>query len=272
MRNLFLATSLAIAPMTAFSDDITDCPADWAEITEVVGAIGSVVPDTSVTASADGWCEIATGNLAALGSSLDGAKFRLDQFPQSLAGARSIEIELSGMQTPVGSFDGNFALSLQIESGAVRLHQLRLFAPDGRGLRATADVSVAALTGLGTAPDAQSGVVNIDLMVTPNFLTATQINFAEVTRSAVDRALRDVRDAQVSGKSRREFLRFLGAAPNARGTLNIAGEGTGDVTIFQIVRPFLSLSRDPLDAEITSAFDAALEGVSLDLTWKPGRM
>ncbi len=258
--------------MPAISQNTSECQAHWAEITEAVGPLGQVIPVTGITAGKNGWCEIAVDNLASLGMSLDEAQFRLDQMPEPVAGGRAIEVALSGLRTPVGTFDGTAALGLDVENGAVRLQQLELHAPDGRGLRATADLRIAALTGIGGSPETETNRVSVDLVVTPEFTAATSIDFSEVTRTAVDNALRGISDAQISAKSQREFLRFIGAALNARGTLSVAGEGAGDVTIFQILRPFLALGRNPSDAAISAAFNMALEGVTLDLTWKPGRM
>jgi hypothetical protein len=271
MKRLLSVLILALLPMRVIGDQTTDCQTMWAEVSAVFGTFSQVISETSITSDQNGWCKIPTGNLAILGSRLGEANFRVDEVSQFALNERGVEVELSGLQTPVGMFDGVGAVSLNAESGSVVLKELQLIGEDGRGVRVTADLALSAFM-QDVSSNVEAQTVTLDLVVTPDFLSATGIDFSEVTRTVVDRALRDVSFTQVSGKSRRAFLGFVGAAPNARGTLRISGEGAGDVTIFQILRPFFSLNRDPSDAAITAAFDAAFEDIRVDLAWNPGRM
>jgi len=271
MKRLLAASVFAFLPLDAAGQDAQYCMAEWEVIADLAGAIGD-----GATAGEDGWCEIATTKTAIFGATLGEAAFRFDQNEEALPNSRSVEVQIADLQTRFGTYEGIFALSHQTQAGAVQLHQLRLRGDDERGLRGTAAASLPAFQNEAEAQYALTDLtvsrVNVDVFVTPALLDALQIDFSQVTRRAVDSALRDVSEAQVSGKSRREFLRFVGAVPNARGTLSVAVEISGDISLFERIAPFVALARAPSDDDITGAFDAAFDGVSIDLIWKPGRM
>ncbi|MEJ8559985.1 hypothetical protein QTO30_01125 [Yoonia sp. GPGPB17] len=258
MKRLFMATVVAILPIQAMSDDAANCVDTWAEISEFTGALGPAISEDGIVTGHDGWCQIVARDVTALGTRLEEGVFRLGQLPDDTADTRSIEVALTGLQTPLGLFEGTAALSVEIETDRLRLHQLRLFADDGRGIRATADMA--------------ANKMNVDIVVTLTALATAGIDFSEVSRVAVDNALRDVNEMQVSGKTRREFLRFVGAAPNAQGTLSVSIQLSDGTRIAQIAAPFFALGMSPSDDAIARAFDAALTDVRVDIVWKPGRM
>ena len=271
MKRFLAASFFAFLPLQALGQDAPDCAAEWESVAALAGAFGD-----GAVAGEDGWCELATTKTAILDATLGKAAFRFDQSEEALPNGRSIEVRIADLQTQFGTYEGIFALNHQTQTGAVQLHQFRLRGGDRRGLRATAFASLPALKSNARAQNALTDLTvnraNVDVFVTPALLGALQIRFSQITRRAVDSALRDVSEGQVSGKSRREFLRFMGAAPNARGTLSVAVEMSGDASLFERIAPFVALARAPSDDDITSAFDAAFDGVSIDLAWKPGRM
>lgn len=271
MKRFLAASLLAVLPLQAFSQAAPDCAAEWESVAALTGAFGD-----GATAGEDGWCEVAITKTAIFGATLGKAAFRFDQSEDAMPNSRSVEVQIADLQTGIGTYEGIFALSHQTQAGAMQLHQFRLRGGDGRGLRATAFASLPALQSNARAQNALTDLTvnraNVDVFVTPALLGALQIRFSQITRRAVDSALRDVSEGQVSGKSRREFLRFMGAAPNARGTLSVAVEMSGDKRLFERIAPFAALARAPSDDDITEAFSAAFDGVSIDLAWKPGRM
>lgn len=271
MKRFLAASFFAFLPLQALGQDAPDCAAEWEGVAEIAGAIGA-----GATADEDGWCDVATTNTAFFDTTLGKAAFRYDQYQEALPGSRSVEVQIVDLQTPLGTYEGVFALSHQTQTSAVQLHQFRLRGSDGRGLRATAFASLPALQNEAKAQyvltDLTVNRANVDIFVTPALLDALQVDFSQFTRRAVDSALREVSEGQVSGKSRREFLRFMAAAPNARGTLSVAVEMSGDKRLFERIAPFAALARAPSDDDITEAFSAAFDGVSIDLAWKPGRM
>jgi hypothetical protein len=114
--------------------------------------------------------------------------------------------------------------------------------------------------------------LSFNLIVTPDALGDLRIDFSDVTRASVDTALRGVSPAQVSGKTKREFLRFVGAVPNAQGTLRATVEAGKGRTVLSIVAPLIALGNAASDDAIARAFEAALDDATLTVTWNPGRM
>lgn len=271
MKPFWVALFCATMPLTALAEDALNCQQAWADFSEVSGLTG----DGATTGDAE-WCEVATATMPALEITLRQFAFRLGMHQDALPDSRSVDVRFEHLQTPFGIFEGALSLSHQTQSGMLHLHQFTLLGEDGRGMRAQAYVSLPVGQGNVVAPpnigDMAVRSLNVDIIVTPDLLDALQIDATDVTRGAVDSALRDVPDAQVSGKSRRAFMRFVDAIPTARGTLSIEIDAANGRTLMESAGPFLALEHAPSEEEITRAFALALEGVSVDLAWKPGRM
>lgn len=269
MRGLIAVVAVALCPLQAVADDTAACDDTWEDIVTFAGALGEEIAEASVVNGDDGWCDVS----ATLDVSNIEASFRIDQFAQAPQNARSIEVMLQDLDGPVGVFDVTAALSYQPTSRAFRLHQLTARADDGRGLLARANMVLdgfvsgtdfqAALSGV-TAQDA-----SVAFFVTPGLLQDADIDLTDLTRVAVNDALSKVSEQQVSRRARSEFLRFVGAVPNARGTLAMTVDMPGGRSVLQIAGLFAGLSGN---TDLSDVIAAALMDTTLDLTWKPGRM
>ncbi|EBA12885.1 hypothetical protein [Roseobacter sp. CCS2] len=272
MKHLLATILLAVLPTASISDARIACAEAWADIATVVGGSGA----EAVTVGANGWCDVDLAHTTFVDTQIEKAAFRVDQMQSAPDDSRTIEFDLEGVDTPFGTFDGTVALSMHADTGFVRLHALRFLGQDGRGVRATAQAELDGVLVFPVQHQSQNAAdaqfADIDIIVTPAALADTGIDFAQIDRASFDRALRDVSDMQISGKARRAFLRFVGAMPNAQGTLSIAVQMADDARMIDVVRPFAALGRAPSDADIAYAFDRALDGIQIDLAWKPGRM
>ncbi len=272
MKRPLAACVLATLATQGITDAQSDCVAAWADVAAPLGGTGG----EQVLAAANGWCEVDLFKPGFVAAQIEGAAFRVDQLPNAFAGNRTLELDLEGVKTLIGTFDGTAALSIHNGTGIVQMQSLRFIGDDGRGLRATALVD---LDGAFIFPeqhqsqgDPVAQFINLDVIVTPAALTDARIDFSDVTRAAVSSALQDVSNTQISGQARREFLRFVGAVPNARGTLSVAVQFSENAKVLGMIAPFLSLDRAPDDTQISHAFASAMDGVRVDVTWKPGRM
>lgn len=273
MRHLLAALLLAALPVSVMGEEDAACAAAWAPIEQAVfGGAGAA----NVTAGENGWCDVDLTRWSGADVRFGSTAFRTDRFAQAAQGHRSLEVVLEGVETPFGTFDGRIAASVNPQTGIAQVHTAQFAGGDGRGIRANARIGLATFWQVAQdqpiEPLVDAQFITIDFIVTPAALAQTRIDFAEVTRAAVDDALRDVGETQISAKTRREFLRFVGAAPNAQGTLRVAIQLSDDVSPFDLVGPFAMLGTTPSEADIARAFDASTRGVRLDVTWKPGRM
>lgn len=270
MKRLTAAMALVFCPVLAVADET--CMAGWESIVTFAGPLGEEISEAQITSADDGWCAVS----ATLDIDTIEAKFRFDRLTQAPQNARSIEVTLKNVDARIGVFDVTAALSYQAETGVLRLHTLSARADDGRGLRASADISLDASKDGSDFQAALSALALQDLslavFVTPGLLQETGIDLSDLSRVTVDNALRDVSDRQVNRRSRSEFLRFVGAMPNVRGTLDIALNAPVGLRAPQIVDTFVRLDQADDDVAITAALGAALTDATLDLAWKPGRM
>lgn len=276
MKRLIAASILALCPLQALGNEAADCDAAWQDIVIFAGALGAGISEARVTAEADGWCAVSVTTDWAVNFGVIDAAFRVDRFGQALPDARSFEVVITDLQTEFGSFEVAASLSHQAVTETLRLHAFSARADDGRGLRATANTS---LGGLASRADALAVLselaiktTSVEMFVTPALLQDAGVDFSELTRVAINDALRDVDESQVSRRARSEFLRFVGATPNARGTLGITLDTPMGANLLQLATPFLALGRTPDDAAIAKALSTALTDAELDLAWKPGRM
>ncbi len=273
MRHLLAALLLAVLPVSAMGEEDAACAAAWAPIGE---AAFSGARAANVTAGANGWCDVDLTRWSGADVRFGSTAFRTDRLAQAPQGHRSLEVVFEGVETPFGTFDGRIAASVSPQTGIAQVHTAQFASHDGRGIRSNARIDLADFwqeaQDQPVEPLADAQFITIDFIVTPAALAQTRIDFTEVTRAAVDSALRDVGETRISAKTRREFLRFVGAAPNAQGTLRVAIQLSDDVSPFDLVGPFATLGTTPSDDDIARAFDASTRGVSLVVTWKPGRM
>lgn len=260
MRRLCAIAFAAWLPGQAISDT---CAQDWGDITQT-DSFG-LSKAAALEAGEDGWCQVAIAEQLGTWGRIEALAFRIAEAGE----LRAIEMTLNGLQTPLGSFEGTAALSLETATGVLLLQDLQLSGEDDRGLRITATAGVPIFDLSAQTP---ARAVRIDFYITQAALADTGIAFSQLSRAAVDSALRDVSDRQISGKTRREFLRFVGAMPNARGTLSVTIDLLNDARIADVVTPYLTLGRSPSDDEIARVFDIAFDDIRLDLAWKPGRM
>lgn len=228
------------------------------------------------TAGADDWCTITRSGALTQGVKFEEAKFRVDQLDIRQPKSRALELEVTNLQSAAGLFDISIALSHQAETGLLLIHRATARGGDGRGLRAN---GIFVLPPFGTIEQARAALlglamrsVSVEAVVTPAFFEDVNADFQDVTHVSFRSALKDVSQGQVSNASRNEFLRFAGAVPNARGTVDVTLEAPSDVGVAQLIGPFLGLGRNPDDDALMMALATALTNVAVDIAWKPGRM
>ncbi len=270
MKRLIAATALIFYPMLAVADDA--CTAGWEDIVTFAGPLAEEITEAQIAPAEDGWCTVS----ATLDVDRVEARFRFDQLAQAPQNARSIEVTLESVDARIGVFDVTAALSYQTETGALRLHTFSARADDGRGVRAGADISLDGIEGDADFQKVLSALafqnLSLAVFVTPGMLQDAGIDLSDLSRVTVDNALREVSDRQIDRRSRAEFLRFVGALPNVRGTLDIALKTPTGLRAPQIADTFVRLDKADDDAAIAAALGAALADATLDLAWKPGRM
>jgi hypothetical protein len=277
MKNAGLAAILALMPLHAAGQDFADGCKDVAASMQDFAGFGRIeLAQADTTSLSDDWCHVSAALILGNDVRFEEASFRIDQLATASPESRSLEIRLTGLQSEIGPLDVKAAISHDAETGVLELHELSARGPDGRGLSATA---LLAFEGILDAKAIQAalpdlGLSNLDakVFVTPEMLSALDINFRSLTRTAMNNALKDVSETQLNSKSRRAFLGFVGAAPNAWGTLDIGLLAPSSVGTLQLASPFLTLGHTPEAAAITQALDVALTDIVLDVSWKPGRM
>ncbi|KQB95349.1 hypothetical protein AL073_15930 [Loktanella sp. 1ANDIMAR09] len=270
MRRLLAASLFALLPLPALAD--TDCARAWAEIRTFAASFGVTNLTGSVTSGAEGWCRFTDSNATSFRPANAEGRLRFSAREDT----RSVEMLFSEGDTPLGPLDGRFAATQDIQTGSVQVNDLQIQGGDGRGLRMSGQLRATPFADAAQAQEALAAMtfttLSFDFIVTPDVLADLQIDFSDVTRSAVDTALRGVGEAQVNSRTKREFLRFIGAAPNARGTLRVTMDASEARPIAALVAPFLALGHAPSEATLAKAFAAALEDTTLAVIWNPGRM
>ncbi|WP_342071704.1 hypothetical protein [Yoonia algicola] len=270
MKRLVAASLFALMPMPALSD--TDCASLWVEVRSLAASFGAADRIGQITSAEDGWCNFATADATLSQRASVAGRFQIAE----LDNTRSVELEFSGQDTPLGPLEGRMEISQDTLTGAVQVHVFDVQGADGRGLRMNGQLHGAAFEDAAQAQEALADVaftaLSFDFIVTPDALGDLRIDFSDVTRASVDMALREVTAPQVSGQTKREFLRFVGAAPNAQGTLRATVEAAERRTVLSLVAPFFALGNAPSDDAIARAFEAALDSATLTVTWNPGRM
>ncbi len=277
MRLLLAMAWLAIGPLPVLAQTPNqECQQTVDGFVAVAKSFNAEVGALDGTAVAEGWCRVTATDGALRGGVFAQARFRLDRLDAVQPGSRSLEIDLDGVQTVFGRFDVTAALSHAPDSGLLTVHSALARGTDGRGLQALGRLDMPAFK---TVPDAQNAVAELRLitlsvqaMITPDLLQDAGADFSDVTRVAVDDALEGVSLSQVSTKTRNEFLRFAGAAPNARGTLDVGLDAPDSLGVLQLVMPFVTLGNRPDAQALAQALAVSLTGVVLDVAWKPGRM
>lgn len=277
MKYVVIVAFLAIMPAQLMGQSGTDSCAEIAAMVQDISGLGLIeVVEPDAEAASDGWCQISKALILGNDFRFEQALVRFDQLATTAPENRSLEVTLTSLQTEIGDLDIEASLSHDARSGELVLHDLLARGPDGRGLQVTAEFALDAAMdakALQVAlPDLALVALSAKLFVTPALLDALDIHFQDVTRAAVGSALKDVSEAQVSSKSRRAFLGFVGAAPNAWGTLEIDIATASSVGILQLVGPFFNLGDAPEMDAIARGLDVALTDVMLDVAWKPGRM
>ncbi len=270
MKRLVAASLFALLPLPVLAD--TDCTSLWADVRTFAASFGAADMIGQVTAGEDGWCNFATSDATSFQRARAEGRFRF----ADLENTRSFEVMFSGQETPLGPVEGRIEASQDIQTGAVQVHAFHVQGADGRGLRMNGQLRAAPFEDLAQAQEAFGDVtftaLSFDFIVTPDALGDLRIDFSDVTRTSVDAALRGVSAAQVSGQTKREFLRFVGAVPNARGTLRVTIAADEGRPILAFSAPFFALGNAPSDDAIARAFEAALDDTTLTVTWNPGRM
>ena len=273
MIRALAVAAFALLPLQAFGQDTGG---DCESIASSIGGLAGLGRIEIAQVPSDGWCEVTSAVVMGVDFRFEDASFRVDRVTDAPRGSRSLEVKLTALQTDFGVFDVEVSLSHDADTHVLELHSLRSRAPDGRGLQMTAmlslDAEMDAKSIQAVLPHLALNDLSAKVFVTPDLLAALDLNFEDISRAAVDSALRNVSQTQVSSKSRRAFLGFVGAAPNAWGTLEIDLEAPSGVGVLQLVGPFLNLGNAPSDGAIMGAFDVALSGVMLGVNWKPGRM
>ncbi|HEV8034732.1 hypothetical protein [Yoonia sp.] len=270
MKRLIAASLFAFLPLPALGD--TDCAKAWTEIRAFAASFGVTDLTGSVTSGAEGWCRFATSDETLFQRANAEGKFRFAVSED----ARSGEVVFSRQETPLGPIDGRLAVTQDIRTGSVQLDELHVQGEDGRALRMRGQLHAATFENVTQAQEALAEMtfttVSLDFTVTPDALADLRIDLSDVTRSSVDTALRGVGEAQVSGRTKREFLRFVGAVPNARGTLRVTMDAHEARPVAALIAPFFALGHAPGEAALTKAFAAGLDDTTLTVIWNPGRM
>jgi hypothetical protein len=270
VKRLLAASLFALLPLPALAD--TDCASAWAEIRTFATSFGVANLTGSVTSSADGWCRFAGSETTSFRPANAEGRVRFSEREDT----RSVEMLFSERDTPLGPLDGRFVATQDIQTGSVQVHEFQMQSADGLGLRMSGQLRATPFADAAQAQEALAAMtfttLSFDFIVTPDALADLQIDLSEVTRGAVDTALRGVGEAQVNSRTKREFLRFIGAAPNARGTLRVTMEASEARPIVALVAPFLALGHAPSEAALAKAFAAALDDTTLEVIWNPGRM
>lgn len=273
MKRWLAIAALVTVPLQALGD--TAAGTCNAAVT-FAGSLHSGLAGLRATPAQVGWCAVENAEMTAYGIAIAGAAFRVDQWPLAPASVRSVEISVDRLETGLGSFTLSVALTHEAESGALTLHELSLRGDDGRRLKAVAKLSSGPFEGAASPAsiltDLKVEGFLAHVSVTPAFLRETGISFGDLTRANVNEVLRDIDEAQVTRRTRSEFLRFAGAAPDAQGSLEVRLETADGVPVGQLVGPVLGLGRSPETQAIARVLEAALAGVSIEIVWNPGRM
>ncbi len=280
MRGLLIACLLAATPLHAWAAMTTaECENTWDAFTRfalINQQDRATAKNFTVAETDDGWCNVDPSGLVLSDVSFSSAAFRVDGWGSGGTGETTLDVSINDLGVVGGVFEVSLVARQDQQTGELLLTQLSARGADGSGVRASGMFSMAPFDSVAAAQTSIAGIkisaLNAQIFATPAFIKGLSVDFTGVTRVAMNNALRDVVSAQVSGASRQEFLRFAGATPQSRGTLEINLTAPSELAIMQIAAPLMGLPRSPTDPNIARAIGIALSGLTLDLAWKPGRI
>lgn len=272
---VLVACLLVLLPLRLWAQpELTNCQSAWDGFARFVsGWEPTDIGAAPVQPADDQWCEVDLAGLNVSGVSATGAAFKIRAETE---GARSVTVKINALEIKGLRYEVSADLSHALSAGTLRLNQLSVRGDDGRGVRAQGDILATDFDSVASAQSALAGArltaVNVQFVVTPALLAALDVDLSTVTRTKVTDALRDVTQSQLSNGSRQEFLRFAGATPQARGTLDVsltAPEGLGALQVMASLSP---LQHAGFALESSEAWEQIFTGIMVKIVWNPGRM
>ena len=264
MRRLLAATIVALWPFASLADTHADGCAQ--ALDQFAAFSGNLLQrsDAPLGASDDGLCSLRGDGPFAFQS----GSFRVDQAAGTVAPNRTIDFTLAQVETGLGVLDVSGTIIQDLKSGATRLAGLAAARDDAPVIQAQAELVVLPIGAASRLTDLEATRITLVFNVTPAMLQNLGWDYGEVTRVALDRALKDVNRTQIGNATRSAFLRLAQAAPAARGRLEAELTFGQSANIMQIIGLVAVTSDEALAAALANAYPDA----TLTLTWSPGRL
>jgi len=276
-RAVATAVCLMVLAAAGRAEPAADCGALWSQLKEVAqpfSAIRPVLTAASPRRTDGGLCEIDLTGVP-LGD-LTLGRVTYDAFvAEDAAESGQLRFVFEEFGLSDASLDGE--LVLQFDAVVRRTHvELALQEGDGSAVQVQLFGDLPPLVA-GRPPllglvESTISQLSIDVQVTPDLLQRMQLDLSDLRRVVLRDLLVGVSTTSVSDRSRREFLRFAGATPDARGQLTLTVLLVQPVGLVTLGAQVGAAVRHAGDAALPDALGDLFAGKVVTLEWKPGRL